>query len=77
LSSEFALAAGEFYRDLLVLCAINLRRLQTLDEIDCLHDALLEIGDARLGVGEGQQFGTGQAPTRIGGMAGRLSHLPH
>lgn len=34
-------AAGEFERNLIVLCAIDLGRLQTLDEIDRLGDAIL------------------------------------
>jgi hypothetical protein len=76
LSGEFALgAAGEFNRNLFVLRAIDLRRLQSLDEIDRLGDALLELGDARLDVGEGRQIDAGDASTSTGGMVRRLSYL--
>ena len=61
LPRELALgAAREGDLDLLVLAAVDLRRLQALDELDGLGDALLQLGDGRLRFGKGRQLDAGE-----------------
>src|ERR1700751_3797279 len=47
--------------DRLVLAAVDLRGLEAFEEIDRLGDAILELRNGRLGVGETRQVGAGEA----------------
>ena len=75
LPGELALAARKFHRDLLVLAAIDLRRLDRLDEFDCLGNAFLELGKRCFRVGESRQLDTGEASAGADRMIGRRPHL--
>src|SRR6266511_839610 len=63
--------------DLLVLAAVDLRRLEALEEVDGLGDAILELGNARFRVGEARHLGAGKPPAGVDRMIGRRAHLAH
>ena len=62
-TAEFGMPACRIpsHRDLLVLAAIDLRRLDRLDEFDCLGNGFLELGNRCFRVGESRQL-AGSAP---------------
>src|SRR6266404_4098420 len=63
--------------DRLVLAAVDLRGLQALEEIDRLGDAILELRNGRLGVGETRYVRAGEPAAGVEGVIGRRAHLPH
>jgi len=68
-------AARERDLNRLVFGAVDLRRLEALDEIDGLFDALAELGEVGFVVGEAQRLDAGQACSRVDGVISRGTHL--
>src|SRR4029078_10822648 len=68
-------AAREGDLDLLVLAAVELRRLEALDELDGLGDALLQLGNGRVGVRKGRQLGAGETSAGTDGVIGCTAAL--
>src|SRR5215468_9511899 len=54
--------------DRLVLAAVDLRGLQAFEEIDRPGDAILELGNGRLGVGEARQVRAGKPAAGVDGV---------
>src|SRR5205807_8030390 len=75
LSGELALVGAELDRDLLVLGAVDLRRLEALDVVDGLGEARLEVGKTRVRAGDAQCLGTGERTAQPDRVRGRLLHL--
>src|SRR5215471_2132069 len=69
-------AARERDLDRLVLGAVDLTRLEPLEEIDRLGDAVLELGNARLAVAQARHLGAGEPAAGVDRVIGRRAHLP-
>src|SRR5450759_3318370 len=74
---ELALSARKLDNDLLVLGAVDLHRLEGLDEINGLRDAVLDLGEARFIVGKSDEFHTGEPGGAADGMICYRAQLPH
>src|SRR6266851_1966059 len=61
--------------DLLLLAAVDVAWLEALEKLDGLADTLLELGNGRLGIGEGRQLRAGEPAAAVDGMVGRRPHL--
>src|SRR5277367_4110341 len=62
--------------DVLALGAVDLALLDALQVFDGLSDAVLQLSNGGLVVGELQQLLAGETPGRVGGVIGRGTHLP-
>ncbi len=71
------LRSAELDGDVLVLGAIDLRRLEGFAVVDCLGKARLELGKACFRVGHVWHLGAGKRATTPGGVSARLLHLAH
>src|SRR5277367_1419633 len=62
--------------DVLALGAVDLARLDALEVFNGLRDAVLQLSNGGLVVGELQQLLAGETPGRVAGVIGRRPHLP-
>src|SRR5262249_15056857 len=60
--------AGKSDLDRFVLGAVDLRGLQTLEEVDRLGDAVLELGNRHFGVGEARHLRAGEPAAGVDRM---------
>src|ERR1035441_10626879 len=74
---ELALSARKLDNDLLILGAVNLHRLEALDEINGLRDAVLDLREAHFIVGKSDEFRTGEPSGAADRMIGYRAQLPH
>src|SRR5271166_737977 len=75
LPRELALVGAELDGDVLVLGAVDLRRLKGFAVVDRLGEARLELGKACFRVGHVRHLGAGKRATTSGGVSARLLHL--
>jgi hypothetical protein len=75
LPRELALVGAELDGDVLVLGAVDLRRLEGFAIVDRLGEARLEFGKACFRVGHVRHLGSGNGATTPGGVSARLLHL--
>jgi hypothetical protein len=77
LPRELALVGAELDGDVLVLGAVDLRRLEGFAVVDRLGEARLELGKACFRVGHIRHVGAGERATTPGSVSARLLHLSH
>src|SRR5262245_64607539 len=77
LSGELALVGAELERDVLVLGAVDLRRLEGLAEVNDLGEPGLELGESSLGIRQVRHRDAGERAAAARSMGGGLLHLPH
>src|ERR1700746_2518619 len=75
LSLERHLPLAGLPADVLVFRAVELRRGESLDEIERLRNPRLGLGERRVGIGERRQVHAGQTARRIAPEISRLTDL--